>query len=225
MKFKNDSQRKAIMSNYNSNMPNKSSHKTNTNSYNAIRSKAKVNYNVMRDRINNLQEFKGNSARGVIEDGKYNVYSYSTLIYSYNLNDKKVEYFDNTSYSSTTSKLQNILKNSDSDINDVKKGSKYATKEKGNKYATKEVVFDNPKGKKYTITEMKEMNKKAGEYFFLDGWSKGDSNRKVIMKDGINYLTLTKTNTHSDGSKYSRRLYYKFDGKTGKLDIVDKDEI
>jgi len=67
-------------------------------------------YNDIKNDISNKIEFQGSSSRGVIlESGNYAVYSYSTLMLEVNENDEVV-YFNDSYYSSTTSRLQNIIK-------------------------------------------------------------------------------------------------------------------
>jgi hypothetical protein len=71
-----------------------------------------ANYRQMQDAIRECKPFRGNSARGEFDtiDGVYRVYSYNTLIATitpytmahYTINARK--------YSSTTSRLQNIIR-------------------------------------------------------------------------------------------------------------------
>ena len=64
-----------------------------------------VTYKDMSYKLARYEEFKGNSAEAVYDEysNKYEVYSYNIRIYC---NDG---YFDNSYYSMTTSKLQNML--------------------------------------------------------------------------------------------------------------------
>jgi hypothetical protein len=67
-------------------------------------------YKEIPNKLRNFEDFKGNSVRAIlIAQNTYKVYSYDTLIFEYNYNQSKVEYFDNSYYSNTTSKIQNIL--------------------------------------------------------------------------------------------------------------------
>ena len=54
--------------------------------------------------------FRGYSISAFIEDDTYKVYSYNTLIFSYDLLDHRIIKFDTEKYSRTTSKYQNIIK-------------------------------------------------------------------------------------------------------------------
>ena len=64
-----------------------------------------VTYKDMPRALKNYEEFKGNSVSAYYDEyfNKYEVYSYNIRIYC---NDG---YFDNSYYSMTTSKLQNML--------------------------------------------------------------------------------------------------------------------
>ena len=65
----------------------------------------RTTYKEMKNELRAYSEFRGNSVQAFYDEysNKYEVYSYSTRIYC---NDG---YFDNSYYSSTTSKLQNML--------------------------------------------------------------------------------------------------------------------
>ena len=54
--------------------------------------------------ISNRLPFKGSSAWAILENDSYQVFSYQTKMY-----DDKEKYFDNTFYSTTTSKIQNAI--------------------------------------------------------------------------------------------------------------------
>ena len=69
----------------------------------------KLTYKEIPSAIRNLETFKGNSIEALNNTETYKVWSYDTLILKYNKVNKEVEYFDNGYYSTTTSKLQNIL--------------------------------------------------------------------------------------------------------------------
>jgi len=61
-------------------------------------------YKDMSSKLARHETFRGNSVRAINNNtGFYQVYSYETLIYQSN------GYFDNSYYSATTNKLQNIL--------------------------------------------------------------------------------------------------------------------
>jgi len=61
-------------------------------------------YKEMPSKLAKYEEFIGNSVKSAYSNkGIYQVYSYETLIYASN------GYFDNSYYSVTTSKLQNML--------------------------------------------------------------------------------------------------------------------
>lgn len=81
-----------------------------------------TNYSDIYNKLYNVKEFKGNSASAVVENhGKnYSVYSYGTKILELEFedvvpwglyNDEKytIVKFDNSFYSVTTSRLQNLL--------------------------------------------------------------------------------------------------------------------
>lgn len=70
----------------------------------------KDNYQDIKNKLANKQAFNGNSARAEINGSLYNVYSYNTLIFSYNLDAYQILDFDNKFYSVTTSRLQNMIK-------------------------------------------------------------------------------------------------------------------
>lgn len=62
-----------------------------------------TDYKSMKWKLSNKQSFSGNSVTARYSNGTYEVWSYDTLIF----NDKG--YFSNRYYSTTTSKLQNML--------------------------------------------------------------------------------------------------------------------
>lgn len=66
-------------------------------------------YSEMRSMLDNCQTFNGNSVTAVFEDGLYKVYSYQTCIFAYDIGKQETIKFDNSYYSDTTSKIQNIL--------------------------------------------------------------------------------------------------------------------
>lgn len=65
---------------------------------------AKITEENIKDYILNSRSFIGSSTKGIKENNDYLIYSYNTLIFR-----RSDSYFDNTKYSATTSKLQNIL--------------------------------------------------------------------------------------------------------------------
>ena len=71
-----------------------------------------ANYRQMQDAIRECVPFRGNSARGEFDtiDGIYRVYSYNTLIASIMPYTKAHYTMNARKYSSTTSRLQNIIR-------------------------------------------------------------------------------------------------------------------
>ena len=64
-----------------------------------------TSYRDMETKIANNEPFEGNSVIATLDlRGAYRIYSYSTLIYDSN------GYFNTKKYSSTTSRLQNMIK-------------------------------------------------------------------------------------------------------------------
>ena len=55
------------------------------------------------------EDFRSNSVIGSREDGEYRVYSYGTLIFVEKADGEVI--FDNSFYSRTTSRIQNLIKN------------------------------------------------------------------------------------------------------------------
>jgi hypothetical protein len=69
-----------------------------------------TNYREIPNKLRKFETFKGNSVNARINSFNfYIVESYATTILEYDLNNNKVTYFSNEYYSTTTSKLQNIL--------------------------------------------------------------------------------------------------------------------
>ena len=61
--------------------------------------------------IDSHTKFKGSSVTGTPRGELYDVYSYSTLIAVFKgLEFPKLTYFDDTSYSNTTAKLQHLIR-------------------------------------------------------------------------------------------------------------------
>ena len=72
--------------------------------------------NTIKEMISEFETFNKNNIMAIEKDGNYLVYSYKTLIF-----DRRKKYFDNSYYSQTTSKLQNILIETFGLNNNVKK--------------------------------------------------------------------------------------------------------
>lgn len=70
---------------------------------------AQANYAQVAQAIRNMQEFRGNSCFGQWLGGVYLVTSYWTTIAKYDSTTGEV-WIDSSKYSSTTSRLQNIVK-------------------------------------------------------------------------------------------------------------------
>ena len=77
------------------------------------------NYCQIRADLDHRETFVGNSCHGRHNDytpgrytypSTYSVWSYSTLILTYDRNAHRVTYFDNRYYSVTTSRLQNLIR-------------------------------------------------------------------------------------------------------------------
>lgn len=69
-----------------------------------------TNYRDMSEAIANREDFDGSSASGLTEtSGKYVIKSYKTVMAIIDQNGQ-VEYYNDKHYSSTTSRLQNIIK-------------------------------------------------------------------------------------------------------------------
>lgn len=67
-------------------------------------------YSEMRSKLDNCQRFEGNSVTAKYNlIGQYEVISYQTCIFTYDIGKQQVVQFDNSYYSNTTSKIQNIL--------------------------------------------------------------------------------------------------------------------
>jgi hypothetical protein len=76
------------------------------------------NYQEVRDALYHRERFTHGSRNGNRNDytrrdatsTTYSVWSYNTLILTYNLNAHRVTYFDNRYYSQTTSRLQSMIR-------------------------------------------------------------------------------------------------------------------
>lgn len=75
-----------------------------------VLNEAQANYREIEKYLERFKPFKGNSAYAIFKDPYYIVYSYKTEILKYDTEDRKVVYFDDKKYSSTTSRLQNLIK-------------------------------------------------------------------------------------------------------------------
>lgn len=64
--------------------------------------------NKLTNYIHTQEDFKGSSVTAQKEGALYNVYSYSTLIASFSGNT--MMYFNDSSFSNTTSKLQHLIR-------------------------------------------------------------------------------------------------------------------
>lgn len=69
-----------------------------------------ANYRDIEQAISNLEEFEGNSARGEYDNGEYVIISYETEMARVRLNGDGGLTFNDRYYSSTTNRLQNIIK-------------------------------------------------------------------------------------------------------------------
>jgi hypothetical protein len=69
-----------------------------------------MNYSQVKSCLARRQRYKHGSSHAERTDTEYKVYSYKTLILTYNLLSGSVSYFNDTYYSRTTSRLQNMLR-------------------------------------------------------------------------------------------------------------------
>ena len=56
------------------------------------------------------REIHGNSVTAMRNTKTYDIYSYSTLMARVNLETRKLEYYNDTKYSRTTSRLQHLIR-------------------------------------------------------------------------------------------------------------------
>lgn len=74
------------------------------------------NYETIARKLRNCEDFRGNSMSGAWVEGIYNVWSYNTLIADYKdgyLDEGEPRYWlDDTKYSTTTSRHQNLVRRS-----------------------------------------------------------------------------------------------------------------
>jgi len=68
------------------------------------------NYRDIEQAIAQLEPFNGNSASAYLEKGEYIIVSYSTEMARIRVIDREVMTFNDNHYSSTTSRLQNIIR-------------------------------------------------------------------------------------------------------------------
>lgn len=72
--------------------------------------KTTKNYGEVKSALVNRREYKHGSSHAERTNDEYKVYSYSTLMLTYNLLKGVVTYFNDDHYSNTTSRLQNMLR-------------------------------------------------------------------------------------------------------------------
>ena len=70
---------------------------------------SQVNYKTIPGLLMSRREYTHGSSHAKRSDTEYHVYSYSTLMLTYNLLSRKVTYYNSEYYSRTTSRLQGIL--------------------------------------------------------------------------------------------------------------------
>ena len=71
---------------------------------------ANVNYRQLRSCLENRREYVHGSSHAKRNDTEYQVWSYSTLMLTYNCVQGRVTYFNDSHYSPTTSRLQNMIR-------------------------------------------------------------------------------------------------------------------
>lgn len=71
---------------------------------------ANIDYGGVKRALANRQEYKHGSSYAERTNDEYRVYSYNTLILVYSLLQQNVVSFDDSHYSNTTSRLQNMLR-------------------------------------------------------------------------------------------------------------------
>ena len=70
----------------------------------------KIKKSQIREMIEKCKPYIHNSSVAVIKENEYIIYSYTTLMCVYDMEQKKVNYYNSEYYSRTTSYLQNIIK-------------------------------------------------------------------------------------------------------------------
>lgn len=71
---------------------------------------AYATYNQIPGKIKDREPFQGSSVRATADDGEfYIIFSYRTIMMIIHLKSDEIIYFDNTSHSPTTSRLQNMV--------------------------------------------------------------------------------------------------------------------
>ena len=71
---------------------------------------ANINYAGVKRALANRQEYRHGSSYAERTNDEYRVYSFKTLILVYNLLEQKAVSFDDSYFSRTTSRLQNMLR-------------------------------------------------------------------------------------------------------------------
>ncbi len=69
-----------------------------------------TNYKEMKKKLENREPFVGNSVFAKMENEYYLVYSYNTMILKWDTKKNTQVYFNSAKYSSTTSRLQNMIR-------------------------------------------------------------------------------------------------------------------
>lgn len=70
----------------------------------------KIKKSQIKEMISKHNPYMYNSSVAVIKGNEYIIYSYTTLMCVYDMEQKKVIYYNSEYYSRTTSHLQNIIK-------------------------------------------------------------------------------------------------------------------
>lgn len=79
-----------------------------------------VNYRELQRCLDSRREYKHGSSHAIRTNTEYQVYSYSTLMLTYNCVQGTVTFFNAEYYSRTTSRLQNMIRQA-FDVESVKK--------------------------------------------------------------------------------------------------------
>ena len=66
-------------------------------------------YREILEKLEDCEDFNGSNVTAYTDNDVYKVFSYRTLIFAYDRHNRSVEVFDNKFYSSTTSKIQNLI--------------------------------------------------------------------------------------------------------------------
>ena len=70
----------------------------------------KIRKSQLKEMISKQNPYMYNSSVAVIKGNEYIIYSYTTLMCVYDMEQKKITYYNSKYYSRTTSYLQNIIK-------------------------------------------------------------------------------------------------------------------